>query len=291
METTDRLLLAAVNASVAAGAEIMKVYEDPRQDFGIELKADNSLLTRADRIADGVIAAALRPTGLPVLSEESVHAPYAERSGWTDMWIVDPLDGTKEFIKRNGEFTVNVALATGGSPVLGVVYAPVLRELYWGLAGHGAGKACGIGGEARFDTLDALDAASATLPLAADGSRKFTVVASRSHLNDATRDYINSLAATHGDVVSVSKGSSLKLCMVAEGVADVYPRFAPTMEWDTAAGHAVAAAAGCEVVRADDGTPVTYNKEDLHNPWFIVRRGGGEGGQAVRRCKHKTSVR
>lgn len=270
METTESLLLTAVNAAICAGREIMEVYDDPAQDFGIELKADHSPLTKADRRADGVIAEALRGTGICILSEESAHAPYEERRLWERLWIVDPLDGTKEFIKKNGDFTVNIALAEGGTPVMGVIYVPATRELYWGVAGHGAGKAAGIGCGRRFGSLGELAADSAMLPVE-QGRRRFTVVASRSHLNSETQAYIDELQAVHGSIATLSRGSSLKLCMVAEGKADVYPRFAPTMEWDTAAGHAIATAAGCEVVRADDGTPLTYNKADLHNPWFIVR--------------------
>ena len=271
METKGQLLTAAANAAIAAGGEIMEVYTDPAQDFGIELKADNSPLTQADRRADATIAAALKPTGISILSEESAHAPYPERSSWQRLWIVDPLDGTKEFIKKNGDFTVNIALAEGGRPTMGVIYVPATRELYWGAPGMGAGKLTAVGTEARFASASELAAKSAMLPLAG-GPRPFTVVASRSHLNAETQACIDGLCAEHGHVATLSRGSSLKLCMVAEGKADVYPRFAPTMEWDTAAGHAIAVAAGCEVVSADNGQPLRYNKPDLHNPWFIVRR-------------------
>lgn len=270
METKERLLLTAVNAAIAAGKEIMTVYDDPRQDFGVETKADGSPLTKADMRADAAISHALDDTGICVLSEERAQASDEERHRCGRLWIVDPLDGTKEFIKRNGDFTVNIALAEGGTPVLGVVFGPVRRELYWGLCGIGAGKASGVDLAHRFADMGELAAASVALPLPR-GSRPFTVVASRSHMNDETRAYVERLQAAHADMVAMSRGSSLKICMVAEGVADVYPRFAPTMEWDTAAGHAVAAAAGCEVVRADDGQPLSYNKADLHNPWFVVR--------------------
>ena len=270
METTESLLLTAVNAAICAGREIMEVYDDPAQDFGIELKADHSPLTKADRRADGVIAEALRGTGICILSEESAHAPYEERRLWERLWIVDPLDGTKEFIKKNGDFTVNIALAEGGRPIMGTIFVPATRELYWGAEGIGAGKVDGIASDKHFS--DATELAAASTPLPSDrGPRKFTVVASRSHLSDETRAYIDHLGTEHGDIATLSRGSSLKFCMVAEGIADIYPRFAPTMEWDTAAGHAIATAAGCEVTRADDGTPLLYNKEDLHNPWFIVR--------------------
>ena len=273
METKEQLLTVAVNAALVAGGKIMEVYTDPAQDFGIELKADSSPLTRADRSADAAIAAALKPTGISILSEESAHAPYAERSSWQRLWIVDPLDGTKEFIKKNGDFTVNIALAEGGRPTLGAIYVPATRELYWGAEGMGAGKLAAVSPGAHFASASELAAASAILPLAG-GPRPFTVVASRSHMNDETQAYIERLHDAHGHIATLARGSSLKICMVAEGKADAYPRFAPTMEWDTAAGHAIATAAGCSVVRADDGQPLAYNKPDLHNPWFIVSRDG-----------------
>lgn len=235
----------------------MNIYDDPKADFGIERKADNSPLTRADKAAHARIMTFLEPTGIPVLSEEGAHLPYSIRRQWQRLWIVDPLDGTKEFIKRNGEFTVNIALAENGSPVMGVIYVPVKQQLYYGCIGEGAYK------EELGQRV--------TLPLKSDTERAFTVVASRSHLSKETADYIDLLRRDHPDLQLASSGSSLKICLVAEGKADVYPRHAPTMEWDTAAGDAIARAARREVVDALTGEPLRYNKEDLHNPWFIVR--------------------
>ena len=280
MENNEQLLALAANAAIEAGGRIMEVYLDPSQDFGIETKADNSPLTRADRLSDKVIGDALATTAIGVLSEESLHAPYEERRGWERLWIVDPLDGTKEFIKKNGDFTVNIALAEGGRPTLGVIYVPATGELFWGLVAEGrAGRVDGVGAGVRFGSFGELASASVALP-ACGGGRPFTVVASRSHINAETKAYIDALAEERPGLQTVSRGSSLKLCMVAEGKADAYPRFAPTMEWDTAAGQAIAEAAGCEVVRADDGRPLIYNKEDLHNPWFIVRRKATDGQSA-----------
>ncbi len=273
MDKRDKLMVEAINAAIAAGGEIMIVYNDPRQDFGIELKADNSPLTKADRRADRCIATALEPIGIRTLSEESAHAPYEERRQWQSLWIIDPLDGTKEFIKRNGEFTVNIALVDGGHPVLGVVYAPATGELFWGIVGEGAGKATVQPGARHYCTMDEVRQESMPLPLASD-DRPLTVVASRSHLNADTEAFISRLREEHGEAATLSRGSSLKFCMLAEGKADVYPRFAPTMEWDTAAGQAVAEAAGCTVERADGSGRLTYNKSDLHNPWFVVSREG-----------------
>ena len=266
-------LYTAVRASIEAGTAIMKIYSDPESDFEIERKADNSPLTIADRTANRIICDMLEAdTPYPILSEEGSHAPVETRQAWTEMWVVDPLDGTKEFIKRNGEFTVNIAYVKEGKPEAGVIYIPARRELYFGSVGDGAYKIGDIGSLPSGCTVDMLKEKALRLPLEGSRHGEFVVVASRSHLNAETEAYIEEMKREHGDVRTVSRGSSLKLCLVAEGVADVYPRFAPTMEWDTAAGHAIAAATGaCEVVRADDGQPLTYNKADLHNPWFIVR--------------------
>lgn len=276
---TDTLLALATDAAIRAGEAIMEVYTSPTVNWEVERKADNSPLTLADRRSHAVIAPVLEGTGIPVLSEEGAHLPYEATDGiaahgrksWQTLWVVDPLDGTKEFIKRNGEFTVNIALVTDGEPVLGVIFVPVSRELYVG-SPAGAFKGTVPAG------VYALDAISMA-PIHAGAATPFTVVASRSHLSGETQEYIDSLRVLHPDLNMVSAGSSLKLCLVAEGKADVYPRFAPTMEWDTAAGHAICRAAGCEVYRIDadnymrtDGLPpVVYNKPDLLNPWFIVK--------------------
>ena len=253
----------AIAAALEAGKEIMRIYDDPSQDFGIERKADNSPLTLADKAAHNCIVRHLEPTGIPILSEEGAHLPYEERKLWRRLWIVDPLDGTKEFIKKNGEFTVNIALVEDGKPVLGVIYVPATVVLYAGVVGEGAWKTAPSKGRIQ---------ARESLPIEGEVWRgSFVIVASRSHLTPETEEYIEQMRREHGDVQLISSGSSLKICLVAEGAADVYPRFAPTMEWDTAAGDTIARAAGKEVVDAKTGKPLTYNKPDLHNPWFIVR--------------------
>ena len=201
----------------------------------------------------------------PVLSEEGKHLEYNERKQWSTLWIVDPLDGTKEFIKRNGEFTVNVALVKDGRPLLGVVYVPVTGELYLGINGQGALK-MNLDANETFTHTHLNDAVS--LPVKKE--RPFTAVGSRSHMNEETESFLATYREKHGEVAILSKGSSLKMCMVAEGLADVYPRFAPTMEWDTAAGQAVVEAAGFAMLHKDTRLPLEYNKEDLLNPHFIV---------------------
>lgn len=263
-------IVKAIDAALAAGKEILKVYNDPCADFQIEMKADNSPLTLADRKAHETILSYLQETDCPVLSEEGKHIPYEERSQWERLWIVDPLDGTKEFIKRNGEFTVNIALVERGVPVFGVIYVPVKEMLYWGEPVAGAYKMENVAVRAGR-SLDEMKAAASRMPCT-DTNGAFVIVASRSHLSAETEEYIEEKRKSYPCVELVSVGSSIKICRVCEGEADEYPRFAPTMEWDTAAGHAIAKASGAEVYQTGTGEPLVYNKPDLLNPWFIVRR-------------------
>lgn len=265
------LLLTAIRASLEAGSEIMSVYTDPNADFEIEKKADNSPLTIADRKSHMVIAARLASTPYPVLSEEGKKIPVEERQSWNELWIVDPLDGTKEFIKRNGEFTVNIAYVKNGKPEAGVIYIPVKEELYFADSQYGAYKIEHITQLDSEETVDSLISKAHRLPYQEEAQRSsFIIVASRSRLTPETEAYIEEMKQKHQEVETVSKGSSLKLCLIAEGKADVYPRFAPTMEWDTAAGHAIIRAMGKEVYQTDTQHPLVYNKEDLLNPWFIA---------------------
>ncbi len=263
------MLNLAINAAIKAGKEILNVYHS--DDFEVELKKDNSPLTIADKRSNKVIQDFLNTTDIPVLSEESVNADYSERKKWERCWIVDPLDGTKEFIKRNGEFTVNIALIHNSIPVLGVIYVPLSRELYFGEEGRGAYK---INLAKDIDKIDinTLMQKAVKLPDIESIPKTFTVVASRSHLNSETQEFIDDLKQGFPDLKMISRGSSLKICMVAEGKAHIYPRFAPTMEWDTAAGHAIAKAADCLMLHTDLSEELHYNKKDLLNPWFIVKR-------------------
>lgn len=265
----SKYLYIAIRAALDAGKAIMDVYTDPNANFEIEKKADDSPLTKADKRAHKIISLALSVTPFPVLSEEGKEIPFSERSEWNTLWIVDPLDGTKEFIKRNGEFTVNIALVENGVPVLGVIYVPVRKELYFASNLQGAFKITGID-SANQPAVDDILAQAVRLPVTM-GHQGIVVVASRSHQSEETTAFIQNLRKQGQPVTLISSGSSLKICLVADGTADVYPRFAPTMEWDTAAGHAIAKAAGCEVYHIDAKTPLRYNKEDLHNPWFIVK--------------------
>lgn len=277
MKSRTTWLHSAIISAVAAGKAILEVYRSP--DMGVEKKADDSPLTRADRQSHEIILAAINGFGIPILSEEGRDIPYAERRRWNRMWIVDPLDGTKEFIKKNGEFTVNIALAEDGVPTMGVIYVPVDDTLYFADAKLGAFKidACrkvGIGTDASDNpqALDKLLGQATRLPLGKDKDRPFTVMGSRSHATPELEAYVETMRHKYGNVDFISAGSSLKICRVAEGRADVYPRLGPTMEWDTAAGQAIAVASGARVVRHDDGNALAYNKENLLNPWFVVER-------------------
>lgn len=264
---TKVLLFDAVLASIEAGKEILDVYENT---FEVEYKDDNSPLTIADKRAHRKIMQMLEETGIPVLSEEGKQLAYEERAKWGTLWIVDPLDGTKEFIKQNGEFTVNIALVEKGVPVLGVIYVPVDETLYFGCPKLGAYRVDSAAHLKDSDNIEDWIAKGMKLP--EKQNRPFTMVGSRSHMSDETAAYFDDVRREHPEAEIISKGSSLKICMVAEGSADVYPRFAPTMEWDTAAGHAIAKAAGFEVYQAkQEGEALVYNKEDLLNPWFIVK--------------------
>jgi 3'(2'), 5'-bisphosphate nucleotidase len=255
------LLDSAIEAAITAGQAIMEIYDSG--DFDVTMKGDDSPLTKADTASHQVIASFLSELGIPMLSEEGKEIPFEERKHWNRLWIVDPIDGTKEFIKRNGEFTVNIALVEGGVPVLGVIYVPVTRTLYAASVGDGAWRnEVALGGSWSWED-------ASQLPLER-GNRPFRAVASRSHLSPETEAYIEELKALHGEVETVSKGSSLKLCMVAEGEADCYPRFAPTMEWDTAAGQAICMAAGFDVVDQETQKTMRYNREQLLNAWFLV---------------------
>jgi len=255
--TIEALTQTAIKAAIKAGNEILDVYYN--FDFGVEIKSDNSPLTIADRRAHNVITAILNETEIPVLSEEGKSIPYEERKTWNLFWLVDPLDGTKEFIKRNDEFTVNIALIEGTAPVAGVVYVPVTRELFWG--NHsGSFKAFveneGLNNIQRLPSIVTKE--------------NFVIAGSKSHMNPETEAFIEKLDKKGKPVEIKSKGSALKICMVAEGVADIYPRLAPTMEWDTAAGHAIVKFTGREIVQFENNRPLVYNKENLLNPWFVV---------------------
>ena len=257
------LLKTAINASIEGGHAILEVYSS---DFKVEKKEDESPLTLADKNCNKVIEKFLIRTKIPILSEEGAKIAYSERKTWEHFWLVDPLDGTKEFVKRNGEFTVNIAMIHNGCPIMGVIYVPVKEEVYFAMEGLGSFK---VSRNSIVNSLDDLPLEAQKLPL--DYKRNsYVVVGSRSHMSLETEAFFESKKKEYGDVEVMAVGSSLKICMVAEGKADAYPRYAPTMEWDTGAGHAIAKMAGFSVLQYNTDKEIVYNKKDLLNPWFLV---------------------
>jgi len=241
----------AKKAAIKAGEKILQIYGE---NFSVSYKEDKSPLTIADQQANDIIVSDLLKTNIPILSEEGKLTEYKERKNWKLLWIVDPLDGTKEFVKRNGEFTVNIALVKNGKPILGVIFVPVKGWLYYA-SSNGSYRE--------------IDEKKVKLPLE-NKSINFKVVGSRSHQSQETKEYFDDIRKRKKNVEIVSMGSSLKICLVAEGSADVYPRFAPTMEWDTAAGHAIAKHAGKKLIDLKTNQEMVYNRARLTNNWFIV---------------------
>ena len=256
----------AIRASLEAGKVIMEVYNT---SFNVEMKDDKSPLTEADKKANDVINSYLKPTPIPIISEENRQTDFDLRKEWTTCWIVDPVDGTKEFIKRNGEFTVNIALVNNGKPELGVIYVPVSKTLYFGDVLKQQGYKVEL--TSHDTSIDGI--LKQSIPLNTKQDQSITkVVGSSSHMSQETLDFVEGLKSSGNQVEIVSKGSSLKFCLVAEGNADIYPRLAPTMEWDTAAGQAICNAVGVDVISEDTKQPLLYNKENLLNPWFVVSK-------------------
>jgi len=271
----EGFLTTSLLAAIEAGNAIQKIYHT---GFQVEYKEDHSPLTLADKTAHDIIVQHLLKSGIPILSEEGKAISFQERSAWKTLWIVDPLDGTKEFVKRNGEFTVNIALVKEGIPILGVVYAPDRDLLYFAMQDLGAYKIADPviiqeyqdGIETDRITLNDILKTARQLPLFDQKKRPYTVVGSRSHATPDLERFVADKREAFGEVEFIPAGSSLKICLVAEGQADIYPRLAPTMEWDTAAGHAVAAYSGARIYEYESGNTLRYNKENLLNSWFVV---------------------
>ncbi len=258
MINKTHLLEIAKTAALQAGKAILEIYDSG--DFGTETKSDHSPLTLADKAAHTIISSLLQETGLPILSEEGISVDYKDRKIWDYFWLIDPLDGTKEFIKRTGEFTVNIALMHSNIPVAGVIYAPYIDTLYYGSEETGVYK---------IDKGEKVQLASIVKKRSIPELKqreKITVVASISHINEETTNFINQFR----NPTLSSMGSSLKLMLLAEGAADIYPRLAPTMEWDTAAGDAILRSLNMSVYQTDLKTELLYNKENLLNPSFIA---------------------
>ena len=279
-------LLTALSAAKSAGRAILEIYHS---DFDVRYKDDQSPLTLADQRSHNIIVAHLSNQAgdlFPILSEEGKDIPFEQRSRWKYFWLVDPLDGTKEFVKRIGEFTVNIALIHCNRPVLGVVYVPVKDAFYFAAEGLGAYRLAG--GEvfemiedkaSEHDTagwlkmiLDRSNKLPHQDPLLPASDSQLTIVGSRSHPTKELEDFVEAMRKQYEHVKFISAGSSLKLCLVAEGRADIYPRLGPTMEWDTAAGQAIVEQAQGSVLNSETDEPLRYNKENLVNPWFVVKR-------------------
>jgi len=297
-ELTSALVSSALAASKKAGDAVLEVYNS---DFAVELKDDKSPLTLADKRSHEIVTShmsALDPAlvdglfksdkhRIPLLSEEGKNIPFEERKNWEYFWLVDPIDGTREFVKRNGEFTINIALIHSGRPVLGVIYVPVKETFYFSAEGLGTYK-LEIADKPDFmlpekfsqETFDDVLSVSKRLnaktdtPGPSENMQRITIIGSRSHMSKETEDYINNLKKLYKEVDFVSAGSSLKFCLMAESKADIYPRFGPTMEWDTAAGQAIVEQTGGVVLNISTSTPLIYNKENLLNPYFVVKRAG-----------------
>jgi 3'(2'), 5'-bisphosphate nucleotidase len=273
----QKLLWAAINAAIDAGQAIMAVYQT---DFNVIKKEDESPLTLADQRSHNIISNSLSPYKIPILSEEGKSIAFKIRKEWKRLWVVDPLDGTKEFVKRNDEFTVNIALVEDQYPVMGIIYLPVKDVLYFAEGKSGAYRLDeaqtiinGIKAKVAekysgFHSI--LTTKSQRLPLRDLSSPHYTIVGSRSHATSELEEYVNQKKKELGHVQFISAGSSLKICLVAEGRANIYPRLGPTMEWDTAAGHAIVDIAGAQMTEYKTGKPLIYNKENLLNPWFVV---------------------
>ena len=262
MKLSQNLKL-AIDAAIQAGKKIIEIYNS--DDFNLEYKLDDSPLTIADTASNKIIENILEASNIPILSEEGNILDFNKRKNLKHLWIVDPLDGTKEFIKKNNEFTVNISLIENSVPMIGVIYAPALNVLYFSEKKLGAYKVF-------ITNLDEFDHSNALRIPLVKKFKEYKVLTSRSHLNDNTLDYIDNLKVNNLKVVSVPMGSSLKFCLLAEGLADCYPRFSPCMEWDTAAGQIICGEAGFKVIDLKTMKPIVYNRENLINNYFIAKK-------------------
>jgi 3'(2'), 5'-bisphosphate nucleotidase len=264
------LLKLAIKASIEAGEEILKVYET---NFEVEIKKDSTPVTKADKAASDSIIKNLQPSKIKVLSEEGVLFNFQSRKNWQQIWIVDPLDGTKEFVKRNGEFTVNIALVNNNKPVIGVIYSPVTRNLYYACENLGSFKIKGHDVLAELNNnsidIDILFSSAKKLPIQPH-PLNYTIVASRSHLSKEVSERISLNKLQHNKVDIINTGSSIKFCLIAEGLAHEYPRYGITMEWDTAAGQCIIEQAGGRVIDLKTNEAMKYNRENLQNNNFIA---------------------
>lgn len=273
-EQKEYLLPKALNAALRAGSAILDIYNSPEHaDF--DLKKDRTPITVADRLSHEIIKRYLSCTRIPTLSEEGREMLYEERKDWDLFWMVDPLDGTKEFIKGNGEFTVNIALLVDNRPVFGVVYVPYKEVVYFNDPDRGAFRREAVKADAEAELAYAdIFSGAMKIPPRKLPTRPVTVATSRSHNNPETFAAIDRLRAKYPDLTVIEQGSSYKFCLIAEGSVDYYVRTSATYEWDTAAGETVLAATGGETLSYPEGEKLLYNKESVVNPFFFCRRKG-----------------
>ena len=273
-QVRSALLASLFNAAVRAGAAIMQIYKE-RDSYDVTLKSDHTPITRADRMAHQVIRESLGTTRIPILSEEGREMRYEERCNWEMFWLVDPLDGTLEFIKGNNEFTVNIALMESNRAIASVVYVPYLKKIYLAELGAGAWLKEGVEPDAEANySFERVLEGLVRLPREGEKQGPLRVAVSRSHQTEETAAHIDTLRKEHPDLEVVEQGSSYKFCLLAEGVVDYYPRTTHTYEWDTAAGELILREAGGSTLALPSNERLLYNKEDLHNPWFVARRAG-----------------
>lgn len=273
-QVRSALLASLFNAAVRAGAAIMQIYKE-RDSYDVTLKSDHTPITRADRMAHQVIRESLGTTRIPILSEEGREMRFEERCNWEMFWLVDPLDGTLEFIKGNNEFTVNIALMESNRAIASVVYVPYLKKIYLAELGAGAWLKEGVEPDAEANySFERVLEGLVHLPRVGEKQGPLRVAVSRSHQTEETAAHIDTLRKEHPDLEVVEQGSSYKFCLLAEGVVDYYPRTTHTYEWDTAAGELILREAGGSTLALPSNERLLYNKEDLHNPWFVARRAG-----------------
>jgi 3'(2'), 5'-bisphosphate nucleotidase len=269
----ELLVPKAYNAALRAGAVILDVYRR-KGDYDVDLKRDHTPITEADRRAHATIKEYLGPTHIPMLSEEGREMRFDERRDWDMFWLVDPLDGTKEFIKGNNEFTVNIALVVNNRPVVGVIYVPYFNKIYFCEKGHGSFMKRDVAPDPAAEfSYEEVFAGAVELPLRRERNNPLRIGVSRSHRNDDTERYIADMRERFPDAVVVEQGSSYKFCMLAEGEIDFYPRTSDTYEWDTAAGEIILSDTGGTTKSLPDLGKFAYNKESLLNPWFVCRSG------------------
>lgn len=265
------LFQTAFNAAIDAGKRILEIYNSS-DDFHVSMKSDNSPLSSADKEAHDIIKNALIPLRIPILSEEGRDLQFEERKAWDILWIVDPLDGTRQFIQKRDEFTVNIALVTEGCPMFGIIYAPAKGEMYFGIKKAGSYKMKITNESPQSFTLAEITELAEKMPSNNNSNNKYVVLVSFYHVNQETLEFIDDAKKTHLNVEVKKVGSSLKMCMLADGIGDVYIRCTNTYEWDTAAAQAIMEGVGWNIYSLDSDNPLTYNKESLLNPYFICKK-------------------